>query len=161
VVAIASSLLATKQVILPTKLRIIQLGLLFISCLCALGCEAKRPPGFLSIGKVSEVATQTRFLREMNFYLTRDQRGLSIMSTLCRYDRLPLRLINENGKEIFVSDYNPSRYDISGHVIAGPAKHDLFFYSLSIDSGVYGGPKDTLYVQIGEEVGRDWRLKVE
>ena len=139
----------------------ISLVFLFFLALFAIGCEAKRPPGFLTIGKVSEVAGQTHFLPEMNFYLIRDQHGVAIMSTLCRYDRLPLKLINENGRDIFVSDYNSSRYDISGRVIAGPAKQDLFFYSLRIDSGVYGGPKDTLYVQIGTEVGRDWRLKVD
>lgn len=125
------------------------------------GCEVKRPPGFLTIGKVAEVASRSHFLQEKNFYLIRDDQGIAVMSTLCSHDRLPLKLVKDNGREIFVSDYNPSRYDLSGRVISGPAKHDLLFYALRIDSGVYGGPKDTLYVKIGSEVPREWRLRLD
>ena len=141
-----------------TKYRIVALTLIMA---CVISCEVKRPPGFLNIGKVAEVGLHSHFMPDKSFYLIRDDRGLAIMSTLCSYDRLPLKLVRENEQDIFVSDYNPSRYDLAGHVIAGPAKHDLLFYSMRFEPGVYGGAKDSLYVKIGTEVSRDWRLKIE
>jgi hypothetical protein len=87
--------------------RIFSISLFIIFSLLVIGCEAKRPPGFLTIGKVSEVATKTHFIPEMNFYLIRDPQGVAIMSTLCRYDRLPLKLINENG---ITSNWQYRRY---------------------------------------------------
>ena len=121
-------------------------------------CEKKRPPGYLSLGKVSAIAVVSGFLPDMQVYIHRDERGVSIMSTLCAYDLSPLRLIEEGGNKVFVSDYTTSRYDVSGHVIQGPADKDLSFYTGRVDAGEYGGEQDTLYVDFSKEVNREWRL---
>ncbi len=121
-------------------------------------CEKKRPPGFLNIGKIVEVGQKTAFLPDKEVFITRDERGISVMSTLCSYDLSPLRLVTEGDRQIFVSDYSESKYDIGGHVLHGPATKDLSFYAARVDSGDYGGPKDTLYVDFAKEVDRSWRL---
>jgi Rieske Fe-S protein len=83
------------------------------------------------------------------------------MSTLCTYDRLPLKLEGNEaeGNKRFVSPYNGSVYSLQGEKISGPTRSPLKYYRLVIDSGVYGGPKDTLYVRIGDEVSPEWQLQ--
>lgn len=122
------------------------------------GCEKKRPPGFLNIGRIADVGQKTAFLVDKEIFLLRDERGVSVMSSLCSYDLSPLRLVSEGDRQIFVSDYSESRYDISGHVLHGPATKDLSFYAVRIDAWEYGGTKDTLYVDFSREVDRNWRL---
>lgn len=136
------------------------LALLVCVLLTAASCEKKRPPGYLSLGKVTVIAAVSGFLPDMQVYIHRDERGLSVMSTLCSYDLSPLRLVEEGGGKMFVSDYTTSRYDLTGHVLQGPADRDLSFYSARIDAGEYDGAKDTLYVDFSKEVTRDWRLSV-
>lgn len=152
--AVVGSILSEK--LFSVKRLLCCVALLSVVLLSA--CEKKRPPGYLNIGKVSEIASQSVFLQDKQIFLHRDQRGVSVMSTLCSYDLSPLRLIVENGREVLVSDYSASRYDVQGNVLAGPAERPLPYYSARLDSGVYGGPLDTIYVQIGTEVDRGWRL---
>ena len=124
----------------------------------AIGCEQKRPPGFLWIGKIAVIAQKSGFLEDKQIYLHRDERGLAAMSTLCSHDLSKLYVKKVDGREILVSEFNDSQYDLWGHVLRGPATKELPFYRLRADAEEYGGPIDSLYVEIGKEVGRDWRL---
>lgn len=93
--------------------------------------------------------------------LRRDKDGLYVMSTMCTYDLTYLERRKEGEKDILASTYTDSKYDLNGKVISGPSITDLPYYQLKIDSGVYAGPKDTLYVYIGKKVSKDWRLPLQ
>ncbi len=97
-------------------------------------------------------------LAKERFYIRRDARGISIMSTLCTRDLYPLRLDAANSE--WISDYSGARYSLEGKVVKGPAVKDLPYYKLELREGVIEGPIDTLYVVVGREVNADWRLSV-
>lgn len=129
------------------------------------GCHTKvrkRPPGYLKIGPVKDyLAKNEYFLYDKRLMLRRDSRGFYVMSTLCTYDTSALveKPLPGGGYKL-VSVFEGSEYDRNGKVIKGPAVADLPYYKLEIAPEVYGGPPDTLYVKIGEEVSPDWRLPV-
>lgn len=125
-------------------------------------CETKtrtRPIGWFKLGKVEELLAEQHLFKEYSLLLRRDERGFSVMSTMCTHDLSPLTLQPAGEEMIFVSQYSESKYDAFGHVLSGPAISDLPFYELKIDTGAYDGPRDTLYAQVGVEVGRAWRLR--
>lgn len=128
------------------------------------GCEEPvkhRPYGFLRVGPASDFLQTETYRPDLRMLFRRDERGLSVMSTLCTHDLSPLKLTTRpNGAEIFISEYSESQYRKNGRVMHGPAEANLPFYRLKIDEGVYGGPVDTLYVEVGAEVSSDWRLPV-
>ena len=135
---------------------------LFIFLLAALSsCDTgyqRRPIGWYKLGKAKELQAAETFFDEKLLLLKHDQRGFSVMSTACTYDLSPLILRDAPQGGVFVSRYSESQYDREGKVLKGPAHVDLPYYELSIDAGVAGGPKDTLYVQVGVEKPREWRL---
>jgi hypothetical protein len=81
------------------------------------------------------------------------------MSTACTYDLSPLeRHDAETNQEHWISSYTTSQYAVDGAVLKGPTTHPLPYYELRLDAGVYGGTPDTLFVRVGEERPREWRL---
>jgi len=143
-------------------IRCVTLALLLLSLVHVLGCKSKgrtRPVGFMRLGSVLELAqSEETFLSQERILLRYDSRGFSAMSTSCTYDLSPLTRVSEQGGRRWRSSYSGSGYDDKGHVIEGPSKVNLPFYELKIDQGRYGGPADTLYVEIGSEKPEDWRL---
>jgi nitrite reductase/ring-hydroxylating ferredoxin subunit len=131
---------------------------LFFTLGCADG--RKRPPGYLRLGHVSGLLGRAQELKKFDLILRRDDGGLSAMSTQCTYDLSRLVLRKTDRGLILVSTLSSSTYDLDGKVLSGPAKVNLPYYELRFDAGVYGSPRDTLYVYVGREVSSDWRLPV-
>ncbi|NDC38571.1 MAG: hypothetical protein EBZ48_11020 [Proteobacteria bacterium] len=157
---------AVKNLICSTSCARVGLLLSVAICLGALltfsGCEEavkRRPYGFLRVGPLSDFLQSETYRPDLRMLFRRDDAGLSVMSTLCTHDLSPLVLIRHpDGSEVFASEYSKSRYRKDGEVTSGPAVADLPYYKLKIDEGVYGGPRDTLYVEVGSEVPSTWRL---
>jgi hypothetical protein len=128
------------------------------------GCEPshrERPFGYLRLGPVGNFLKEETFLESDRLLVRHDAGGFSIMSTECTKDLSPLHLEQSpSGERIWKSKYTASSYSYDGKVLTGPAIKDLPYYDLRIDAKVYGGPKDTLYVEIGKERSKEWRLKV-
>jgi hypothetical protein len=131
-----------------------------IICVIIVSCDSprKRPYGYLRLGPLSEFLNSEIDLTQEKLLIRRDTRGMFAMSTMCTYDLTYLVRRNIGEKIVYASDYTSSTYDSAGHVLTGPAKYNLPYYKLAIDSGTYGGPKDTLYAVVGEEVDEGWRL---
>lgn len=126
-------------------------------------CEPKvreRPYGDMRLIKVAEMTGDERYFSELGFLLRRDSGGFYVMSTVCTHDLTTLKRRSSPQGDIFVSSDSTSSYDINGKVLTGPAIGDLPYYSLKLESGVYGGPIDTLFVEVGEKVPSNWRFKV-
>ncbi|MBN8551203.1 MAG: hypothetical protein J0M12_17960 [Deltaproteobacteria bacterium] len=119
-----------------------------------------RPFGDLRLGLAKDLLGDWNFLEQDAILLRRDARGWYAMSTMCTKDLSMLVLQGSSGEQILASRYTTSRYAIDGKVLSGPAVKDLPYYELSLDQGTYGGAKDTLYVRIGKEKPKDWRLPV-
>lgn len=115
----------------------------------------------MRLGEVSGFLVNEKYLPDLRVLVRKDARGLYAMSTECTHDLSALRLVERDGRRVFVSDYSTSTYDWNGKVLSGPAKGDLPYYYLRVDSGVYGGPKDTLYVDVGDERPATWRLWID
>lgn len=129
---------------------------------CLWGCEGgvkKRPFGAFRLGNSNELSAPETDLNQYGLVLRRDEGGWFVMSTYCTYDLSHLKRVQTKDGFVYVSDYNESRYAADGTVLNGPAKAPLPYYKLRLEPGEYGGPKDTLYVEVGQEVGREWRLK--
>lgn len=120
----------------------------------------RRPPGYLRIGKLAELSAPEQWLEAERLFLRLDERGYSVMSTLCTYDLTPLELEKTAEGEMFVSRFTSSRYRKDGTVVSGPSKFDLPYYELVIAPEVWGGPLDTLYVKVGTERPPSWRLPI-
>lgn len=127
------------------------------------GCERgvmRRPPGYLRLGPISELDRTAYWIESERLLLRKDADGFYVMSTECTYDLSPLKLVKDAEGERFVSDYTPSKYDVSGKVLSGPAKAPLPYYELVAAPLDYGGQINTFYVRIGTEKPSSWRLKV-
>lgn len=125
------------------------------------GCHEAltRPYGYIRLGKASELTAPETPLLDKWLILRHDEKGFSVMSTLCTYDLSPLDIRHTpDGHYELVSRYTQSAYSSDGSVLHGPTRHPLPYYELTLDEGVYGGPKDTLYVQVGVERPKEWRL---
>ncbi len=121
----------------------------------------KRPPGYIKLGKVAEMADAETFFGDKRLLLRRDLNGFYVMSTECTYDLSPLvRKTTEGGAEVFYSPYSGVTYALDGAVVSGQAKAPLPYYKLEFNRGVIDGPVDTLYVKVGEEVPAGWRLQL-
>jgi len=130
-------------------------------CLIHSGCQSsvrKRPPGWLKLGKASEYTQAETYLPEKRLLLRKDERGFSVMSTECTHDLSGLVPKKTDHGVVFFSEYSDSQYAEDGKVLHGPAVADLPYFELRLDESVYGGPKDSLYVQIDKEVPKEWRL---
>ena len=137
---------------------------LVAACIFIAACETgvqKRPIGWHRLGKAQDLLAAETFVDSQLLLLRHDERGFSVMSTACTYDLSPLVLRDGPNGRVFVSRYSESQYAESGKLLHGPAKVDLPYYQITLDAGVAGGPKDTLYVQVGVEKPRDWRLQID
>ncbi len=134
-------------------------GALLTACLFV-GCERqvrKRPHGDLRIGKIEDLTAAEQFYPELRLLVRYDQNGWSVMSTLCTYDLSPLRIVESKGERHFVSDYSGSEYSLDGKVLHGPTRWALPYYQAVVAPVTVGGPADTLFARIGEEVASEWR----
>lgn len=126
------------------------------------GCDRggkKRPIGFIRLGPAAELAEQGEtFISEARILVRYDQGGFSAMSTACTYDLSALTKVGYEGSKRWVSSYSTSSYDEAGKVLKGPARVNLPFYRLQLAAGRYGGPADTLFVEVGAETDPEWRL---
>lgn len=123
--------------------------------------DRKRPYGYIRIGPARDHLAAQEFLNSDRLILSRDAGGWKAMSTLSTDDLSPLRILDEPSGPVLVSDFTESKYDLDGNVMHGPATVPLPFYRLELDPSVYESTaRDTLFVAIGEEVPRGWRLKV-
>lgn len=123
--------------------------------------SSKRPYGYLRLGLVDEFMKDTEtYVAEDRILVRFDGQGFSAMSTQCTYDLSPLvRKMTAQG-QVWASEYSTSTYSWDGKVLTGPAKEDLPYYEVRLESGKYGGPINTLYVAVGEERPKGWTLKV-
>jgi len=148
---------------IPSLRWVVSLSLIFtvfflVSCRSA---GRQRPFGVFRLGKVAEHQGPQTFFPEFGLLLRRDEGGFYLMSTYCTYDLSPLTFKPGPGGGIFASSTTTSTYDFDGHVLSGPAKADLPYYELRLDSSVYGGPKDALYAYVGQVRPKNWRLKID
>lgn len=134
-----------------------------LCCLLAVsilaGCEPadrKRPIGLMRLGKVDDFLLEpVTHLPKFWLKIFRDQAGLSAMSTLCSKELEPLLFFSD---ETMKCPRCNSKFSPFGHTTDGPA-HSLPYFKLRVGTG--DTPQyDTLYVNIGEEVSKDWRLKI-
>ena len=145
---------------------IISLSIISLVGFGLFGCQPgvrKRPVGYLRVGKYLEIPMGVTYRPDLLLVLRRDIDGISAMSTACTYDLSPLTLKSKKGEngadeQRFFSSYTDSVYSIDGDVINGPAKAALPYYQLVLREGTYDGARDTVFVKIGHEVDRSWRL---
>lgn len=118
----------------------------------------KRAVGYFRLGLAFALKSPETYFPDSKILLRYDSKGFNAMSTACTYDLSPLMKKREGSKEVWVSSETESKYDDTGNVLHGPAMTRLPFYELKLDSAVYGGPADTLYVHVGSEVDPEYRL---
>ncbi|MCB0318537.1 MAG: Rieske 2Fe-2S domain-containing protein [Bdellovibrionales bacterium] len=130
---------------------------MFLSCQHS---GRKRPYGYLRLGPLKEFLSSETFLEQQGILVRRDENGFYAMSTYCTYDLTHLSLKKKEATKILASSFTKSTYDLTGHVLTGPAEADLPYYELSIAAQSVESPIATLYVQIGDRVSSSWRLNV-
>jgi len=132
--------------------------LLMLLCLWIAGCNGARtrPYGYIRLGAVSELAADEQLFPELRLLLRRDHMGFFVMSLMCPKDLYELRP-REGG---FDCPFCHSHFGGDGTRISGDAPVDLPYYRLDLDRGEYDGAANTLYAEVGREVGRSWRLQV-
>ena len=145
----------------PRKLLII--AALLAYALFVSGCqptERKRPYGVVTLGKIDELKRPESYLSAQGLLLRFDEKGFSVMSLLCTYDLAPLKVRQQGDRQILISPYSPSTYNLDGSILTGPTQHPLPYYEIIADAGKYGGPVDTLFAKIGTVKPSSWRLAV-
>jgi hypothetical protein len=131
-----------------------------VSCLtgCDIGTK-RRPPGLFTLGAVKVLrGSPLTVFPELKIAVRYDAGGFSAMSTACTHDLSPLVRSGTGEKEYWRSMYTTSEYELDGTVRKGPARSNLPYYELRLASGQYGGEPDTLFVMVGVERPREWRL---
>jgi hypothetical protein len=128
-------------------------------CSCRQSVQ-RRPAGDFRLGKVIDLLAPETEMQKLKLLLRRDEKGFYVMSTMCTYDSTYLVRKKEGDREIYLSTYTDSKYELDGKVISGPAIADLPYYKLKYAAGSYESPIDTLFAEVGREVPRDWRLAV-
>lgn len=129
---------------------------LFSFSLCA--CQRNRPPGYINLGRLQDLQAAEINLPEADIFLRRDERGFSAMSTISTDDLSQLTLRSTPDGERWVSSFSASEFAKDGAVVRGPATRDLPYFELVFDASEYGGVKDSLYVYVGKERPKEWRL---
>ncbi len=122
-----------------------------------------RPPQVMRAGPVARfLESPETYLPDLRILVRVDDRGLSVMSTECTVDLSPLELVEEGENRFFRSRFSASRYSLVGEVLSAPAIAPLPYFKARLAEGVWGGAKDTLFVEIGlqNEVDSDWRLSL-
>ena len=149
----------------PDLPRFLVLSLIVVSALSLLsGCDIgtkRRPPGLFTLGSVKTLQNSPlTVFPELKIAVRYDAGGFSAMSTACTYDLSPLVRSGVGEKEYWRSMYTTSEYKLDGTVRRGPARSNLPYYELRLAPGQYGGMADTLFVMVGVERAREWRLAV-
>ena len=125
------------------------------------GCQSgglKRPVGFMRLGLISDLTKPETYFPDEKLMLRHDEKGFSVMSTTCTYDLSPLLKQRYQNSYVWVSSFTDSTYDALGKVRTGPATIDLPYYRIEFGASAYGGPIDTIYVEVGVERDKDWRI---
>lgn len=129
-----------------------------------ISCEPtvrNRPYGYLRLGALADLSAPETVVPEAGVVVRRDSRGFFAMSTLCTHDLTQLVLDEgADGQRKWRSRSSTSSYSFDGDVLSGPAVQRLPYFELQLQSGTYGGPKDTLYVIVGSEKPPSWRLSI-
>jgi hypothetical protein len=139
---------------------------LFLLLLTFTSCGSRhlhRPPQIMRVGPVATFLDSSEtYLPDLRILVRVDDRGISVMSTECTVDLSPLELVEDGENRIFRSRFSAARYSLSGEVLSPPAIAPLPYFKARLAEGVWGGPKDTLFVEIGlqNEVNSDWRLSL-
>ena len=128
-------------------------------CMLLWGCEPserKRPIGLMRLGLVEDFLDEPE-THLPNFWLKieRDEGGLYAMSTLCGKELQPLLFFPN---DTMSCPKCGSKFDPHGEKQSGPSP-SLPYFKLGVGPGDTK-EFDTLYVTIGEEVSRDWRLRI-
>ena len=118
----------------------------------------KRPYGDIKLGMVKDLLAEETYLEQFGMLLRRDAQGFYVMSTYCTKDLSHLKPAKRGDKDVLACPIDESTFSSEGKVISGPAVANLPYYELEFASSMYGGPVDALYVKVGYEVSRDWRL---
>lgn len=135
-------------------------SLLLFLLVTLIACDSpqRRPPGYFRLGKISDLRIPEKYIANDKLFVRFDGKGFSVMSTACTYDLSALVRVQRGDHYQWESSYTASKYADDGHVISGPAKFDLPFYKIDIDASAYGGKPDTLFAEVGDEEGRDYRF---
>ena len=126
--------------------------------------QLHRPAQVMRVGPIASFLERPEtYLPDLRILVRTDERGLSVMSTECTVDLSPLELVEEGQNRFFRSRFSDARYSLSGEVLSPPAIAPLPYFKARLAEGVWGGPKDTLFVELGllNEVSSDWRLSLE
>ncbi len=127
---------------------------------CDIGTK-HRPPGLFTLGSVAALQkSPLTVFPELKIAVRYDVGGFSAMSTACTSDLSPLVRSGTGDKEYWRSMYTTSEYELDGTVRKGPARSNLPYYEVRVAAGQYGGTPDTLFVMVGVERPREWRLHV-
>lgn len=119
-------------------------------------CELPRPkappPRRVSLGSLSRFSSAATSLPLERLLIRRDRGGLSAMSLVCTHQTCLVNAATETPQQELLCPCHGSRFTSGGKVIAGPARRDLPYYELSLDSD------QNLWVLLGKEVSSEWRL---
>jgi len=145
------------------KCRVLTLltGVLAILLLIACTPEVMtRPVGYVRLGPIAGFTDPENHLEELRLLLRRDERGFSVMSTMCTRDLSTLRRRVVNDKKVWYSDFSGSLYDNEGNVLENSASGNLPYFKLVLYPSAPGKARDTLFARIGTEVAEDWRFSL-
>jgi len=120
-----------------------------------------RPVGYVRLGPVADFTDPEHHLEELRLLLRRDERGFSVMSTMCTRDLSTLRTRIVNNKKVWYSDFSGSLYNNEGHVLENSAAGSLPYFKLVLYPSAPGKDRDTLFARIGTEVAQDWRFSLK
>ena len=140
--------------------------LLFSMLLTFASCGSRqlhRPAQVMRVGPIERfLESPETYLPDLRILVRIDDRGLSVMSTECTVDLSPLELIEEGKNRFLRSRFSAAKYSLTGQVLSGPAVAPLPYFKARLAEGVWGGAKDTLFVEIGSlnEVNSEWRLSL-
>ncbi len=161
--ASVDSLFRNKRALLAQQRSFWPTSVLSLLLFLVIGCTSdglQRPYGYMRLGKVVDFPSGETYLPDLRLVVRRDDRGFSVMSTDCTVDLSPLTRKEGERGVTWISSYTTSSYTSAGEVLSGPSKRRLPHYNLKVSSGVYGGPLDTLYVEVGVERDAAWRLEL-
>ena len=148
------------QNVLARSCTLFLLMLIFVSCGSR---QSHRPAQVMRVGPIASfLEAPETYLPDLRIFIRVDDHGLSVMSTECTFDLSPLELVEEGENRFFRSRFSTARYSLAGEVLSAPAIAPLPYFKARVAEGVWGGPKDTLFVEIGlqNEVNSDWRLSM-
>ena len=139
---------------------------LFLMLLTFASCGSRqlhRPAQVMRVGPIASFfESPETYLPDLRIIVRIDDRGLSVMSTECTVDLSPLELVEEGENRFLRSRFSTAKYSLTGQVLSGPAVAPLPYFKARLAEGIWGGAKDTLFVEIGSlnEVNSEWRLSL-